>query len=64
MSGFEPTTVKGKWLEFNDLNHSPTDAPSILIIVENVEMLFLYADFPIIQKRVHIYQIDLKLERM
>jgi hypothetical protein len=28
LSGFEPTAVRGKWFEVNDLNHSATDAPS------------------------------------
>jgi hypothetical protein len=28
LSGFEPTVVRGKWFEVNDLNHSATDAPS------------------------------------
>jgi hypothetical protein len=27
LSGFEPTAVKGKWFEINDLDHSATDAP-------------------------------------
>jgi hypothetical protein len=27
LSGFEPTVVRGKWFEVNDLNHSATDAP-------------------------------------
>jgi hypothetical protein len=27
LSGFEPTAVRGKWFEVNDLNHSATDAP-------------------------------------
>jgi hypothetical protein len=27
LSGYEPTAVRGKWFEVNDLNHSATDAP-------------------------------------
>jgi hypothetical protein len=27
LSRFEPTEVRGKWFEVNDLNHSATDAP-------------------------------------
>jgi hypothetical protein len=26
LSGFEPTAVRGKWFEVNDLNHSATGA--------------------------------------
>jgi hypothetical protein len=31
LSGFEPTAVRGKWFEVNDLNHSAMDAPQVLI---------------------------------
>jgi hypothetical protein len=27
LPGFEPTAVRGKWFEVNDLNYSATDAP-------------------------------------
>jgi hypothetical protein len=27
LSGFEPTAVRGKWFEVNDINHSAIDAP-------------------------------------
>jgi hypothetical protein len=30
LSGFEPTMVKGKWFEENNLNHSDTDTPLTL----------------------------------
>jgi hypothetical protein len=29
--GFEPTAVRGKWFEVNDLNHSATDAPFVVV---------------------------------
>jgi hypothetical protein len=30
LSGFEPTAVKGKWFEVNDLDHSATNALDIV----------------------------------
>jgi hypothetical protein len=32
LSGFEPTAVRGKWFEFNVLNHLATDALDLLSI--------------------------------
>jgi hypothetical protein len=28
LSEFEPTAVRGKWFEVNDINHSAMDAPN------------------------------------
>jgi hypothetical protein len=33
--GFEPTAIRGKWFEVNDLNRSATDAPNSFSMIDN-----------------------------
>jgi hypothetical protein len=35
LSGFEPTAVRGKWFEVNDLSHLTTDAHKLMHVTVN-----------------------------
>jgi hypothetical protein len=41
LSGFEPTAVRGKWFEVNNINHLATDAPFRMIYLFNLLKFYL-----------------------
>jgi hypothetical protein len=42
LSGFEPTAVRGKWFEVNDLNHSAKDAPCSILEYPLISLFKFY----------------------